>query len=248
MRNLHKYEELLPDEFEAEKQRAPVIYLALGPMEYHGVYNGLGIDPVKAYDICLRAAEMTGGIVFPMLPIGPGGGMSRSYLREHYHEQKRYPSLFTDLDTCRALYVDLLESFAQDLKFKVCCACGGHKPCGTMMKDIRDEHDGEFLGMKLLAAAVAEDCAAEAIEAERKRLGTDVPFFHGGVWETSMQMAVNREYARPELAYEKWNDKFRQYADEKIRDVSLASAEVGARINRATAQKIARHVNKALGR
>ena len=248
MRNLHKYEELLPEEFDAERNRAPVVYLALGPMEYHGVYNALGIDPVKAYDICLRAAELTGGIVFPLLPIGPGGGMSRAYLRENYDTQKRYPSVFTDTETCKALYCDLLESFARDLKFRVCLACGGHKPCGTMMKEIRDECGGEFLGMKLLAAAVAEDYSAEAIEAERKRLGADVPFYHGGLWETSMQMAVNEEYARPELAYGEWNAKFRKYADEKFKDVRLASAEVGKRINQATAEKIARDVNEALGR
>jgi len=29
------------------------------------------MDPVKGYEMCLRAAEISGGIVFPMMPIAP---------------------------------------------------------------------------------------------------------------------------------------------------------------------------------
>ena len=73
MRNMHKYEELTPFEFNQEKERASIIYVSAGPMEYHEECNVLGIDPLKGYQWCLEAAEITGGIVFPMLPVAPDG-------------------------------------------------------------------------------------------------------------------------------------------------------------------------------
>ena len=43
-RNMHKYEELTPYEFDQEKKRASIIYAAAGPLEYHEECNALGID------------------------------------------------------------------------------------------------------------------------------------------------------------------------------------------------------------
>ena len=71
-RNMHKFEELTPYEFDREKERASIIYAAAGPVEYHEECNALGIDPCKGYQWCLDAAEITGGIVFPMIPFAPG--------------------------------------------------------------------------------------------------------------------------------------------------------------------------------
>ena len=71
MRDLRKYEELFPEEFLAIQAKTPICYWACGPMEYHGLQNTLGIDPAKAYEICLRAASISGGIVFPLVPFAP---------------------------------------------------------------------------------------------------------------------------------------------------------------------------------
>ena len=62
---MHKYEELTPYEFDQEKERASIIYVAAGPLEYHEECNILGLDTNKGYDWCLAAAEITGGICFP---------------------------------------------------------------------------------------------------------------------------------------------------------------------------------------
>ena len=88
MRNLHKYEELFPDEFDAELKRSPIIYCAFGPMEYHCAHSALGIDPVKGYEMCLRAAVISGGIVFPMIPIAPSGAGRSFWLnqREEFYD------------------------------------------------------------------------------------------------------------------------------------------------------------------
>ena len=130
-RNMHRYEELTPYEFEREKERASIIYVSAGPLEYHEECNILGLDTNKGYDWCLAAAELTGGIVFPMLPVAPGGPfpfMSREDMREAYNWPQRreeytesfgslYPGIFFSREACRALYVELLEILANEGMF-----------------------------------------------------------------------------------------------------------------------------------
>lgn len=252
MRNLHKYEELLPREFDAEKRRAPVIYIAMGPMEFHGVYNALGIDPVKAYDICLRAVEITGGIVFPMLPIAPGGAppLRLPELRRKIKDLgvDYYPSLMTSIDICESLYRELLESFAVDLGFKVCVACGGHGPAQTLVKKIVEDCNGDIHGMKVIASGSLSH-NLDFIKAEYRRLGLDLqkhPVTHGGLWETAMNMGAKAEYFSAEAARKPECEVFRKYPDERIEELKYASRELGERINQFTAQRIAEDVKEAL--
>ncbi len=88
MRDLHCWEQLRPEEFYAEQSRAPVAYWACGPMEDHGLQNALGVDPGKASEICRRAARLTGGIVFPMVPFAPAGKSSGSASRSKISTQR----------------------------------------------------------------------------------------------------------------------------------------------------------------
>ena len=91
MRDKRKYEELFPEEFAEIMAKTPIAYWACGPMEYHGLQNTLGIDPCKAYEICLRAADLSGGVVFPMVPFAPGGAPP-SLKREELRRRKgHYP-------------------------------------------------------------------------------------------------------------------------------------------------------------
>jgi len=114
-RNMHKYEELTPYEFDREKEKASIIYVAAGPVEYHEECNALGIDPCKGYQWCLDAAEITGGIVFPMLPIALAGfrpymtheELRKCYKDPHFTEDYTtgvgfYPGVFFSREACRA--------------------------------------------------------------------------------------------------------------------------------------------------
>lgn len=252
MRNMHKYEELLPREFDAEKERSSVVYIAMGPMEYHGVYNSLGIDPVKTYDICLRAVEITGGIVFPMLPVAPGGSppLKLPELRKKIADlgENYYPSIMTSIDICEKLYRELLESFAIDLGFKICVACGGHGPARTLIKKIVDEYNGNIYGMKVIAAGSLSH-NLEFIKAEYQKLGLDLkehPVAHGGLWETAMNMGVKSEYFSAEATQNPECEKFRKYPDSRIEELKHASRELGGRINQFTAERIAEDVEETL--
>jgi len=60
-----KWEEMHPDELLAAIATHPVCYMAYGLAEPHGAYNALGLDWLKAYALCERAARTHGGVVAP---------------------------------------------------------------------------------------------------------------------------------------------------------------------------------------
>ena len=65
------YEELTPQEFRARLADAPIAYLPLGTLEYHGEYLPLGADGLQARGFFEKLAARAGGIVMPMLFLGP---------------------------------------------------------------------------------------------------------------------------------------------------------------------------------
>jgi len=65
------YMKLRPKQFRAEICRAPVAYLPLGTLEWHGEHLPLGSDALQAHSFFLKAAAELGGIVLPPLFVGP---------------------------------------------------------------------------------------------------------------------------------------------------------------------------------
>lgn len=60
-----RWENLRPRDMERRVNECPVVYVPFGSLEWHGFHNPLGLDTLKAYALCLRAAERGGGIVAP---------------------------------------------------------------------------------------------------------------------------------------------------------------------------------------
>lgn len=259
MRNLHKYEELFPDEFEAELKKSPIVYCAFGPMEYHCAHCVLGIDPVKGYEMCIRAAAISGGIVFPMVPFAPSVAMdangfvmdkpaNRSDIRNA--AKTFYPSVYTSIEVCEKLYYELFENFAEDIGFKVCVVMGAHGPAGTLAKKIAGENP-VFKGMKIISASSLSH-NQDLIESEYKRLKIS-RISHGGMWEAAMYMACNQEFVDPEKLKDARGGSYEEYISkaygrkalpsyEEIKKVSL---EFGERLVQAAAERIATEALKA---
>ena len=61
------YEELTPTEFRERLVEAPVAYLPLGTIEWHGEHLPLGSDGLQSREFFIMLARETGGIVYPML-------------------------------------------------------------------------------------------------------------------------------------------------------------------------------------
>ena len=65
---------LRPGQIAAEIARCPRVWLPLGTIEYHSQHLPLGLDGLQAHGLCLDAAEIAGGLVYPPLWWGTGGG------------------------------------------------------------------------------------------------------------------------------------------------------------------------------
>jgi len=61
---------MTPGEIVAARERCPVAYLPLGPMEWHGPHLPLGTDALVAHHLALRVAGIVGGLVMPALFAG----------------------------------------------------------------------------------------------------------------------------------------------------------------------------------
>lgn len=60
------YEFLRPNEIIEEKKRFSVVYLPIGPLEWHGPHLALGMDPLNAAAISKKVAGNIGGVVMPV--------------------------------------------------------------------------------------------------------------------------------------------------------------------------------------
>lgn len=69
-------ERLRPHQITAALAERSLIYLPLGTIEWHCHHLPVGLDALTAHGLCLRAAEQTGGLVWPVLYYGTGGGHS----------------------------------------------------------------------------------------------------------------------------------------------------------------------------
>lgn len=49
------------------RERTPVAYVPIGPLEWHGPHLPMGTDPLHAEALALEAARLTGGVVHPTL-------------------------------------------------------------------------------------------------------------------------------------------------------------------------------------
>ncbi|HZU87118.1 MAG TPA: creatininase family protein [Anaerolineaceae bacterium] len=65
------YAELTPAEFRQRLADAPIAYLPLGTLEWHGEHLPLGADGLQAQGFFTQLARRAGGIVLPMLFLGP---------------------------------------------------------------------------------------------------------------------------------------------------------------------------------
>ncbi|MBK1877418.1 creatininase family protein [Pelagicoccus mobilis] len=66
-------EHMMPREVDAAQSSCPTLFLPLGTIEWHGFQNVLGLDSLKAHELCVQAALQGGGLVHPPLYGGVGG-------------------------------------------------------------------------------------------------------------------------------------------------------------------------------
>jgi creatinine amidohydrolase len=69
-----RLELLRPAEIERALANGSIVYVPLGTIEWHSHHLPVGLDGLTAHGVCLRAAAGYGGLVYPPLYVGTGGG------------------------------------------------------------------------------------------------------------------------------------------------------------------------------
>jgi creatinine amidohydrolase len=65
-----RYEEMLPHEIVARREKCAAAFIGLGTIEWHGEHLAVGNDALKAEKLCELAAARCGGFAFPTLWYG----------------------------------------------------------------------------------------------------------------------------------------------------------------------------------
>ena len=155
-RNKVLYEELLPDEFIERINTCPIAYLPLGTLEWHGFHLPLGSDGLQSKGFFMKLAERIGGIVLPMLYLGPDLLVRKDgfdYIGMDYHSfEKEHPQQLEG----SAYYVEdelfqrILEATLRNLAragFKIVVA-HGHGPSTRAFSESKATFEEQF-GIRL---------------------------------------------------------------------------------------------------
>ncbi len=222
MTALH-YELLSPDELAAAQQQAPVAFMALGMLEWHGWHLPVGNDTLKAYALCERTAERTGGVVLPPYYLGVGGG----------HKEYPWTICYEDEAAVGRLVEATFDRLAAT-GWRVIVAITGHYP-------------GEHVRLAKEAAArhMAKPGAATVIALPEYELyeGPERPGDHAGKWETALLA-----YLRPELVHPEAMDRHPEDPVKGVfgQDPRLGTAELAEPVVRIMVVELAHRVQEAL--
>ena len=166
------YLESKPSELENMINTIPIAYVPFGALEWHGEHNVLGVDSLKANEICKRCAELTGGVLFPCVNYGAFNTMNFPFTLNF--TSKPY------IRMTRKLVKQLYE-----MGFRIIILLTGHYPT----KQIRQVRRATKKISKK-----KEDCFALGIP--EQYLIPDLNYYgdHAAFWETSLMLAINQKY------------------------------------------------------
>lgn len=111
-----RLERMRPEQVDAARAECPAIYIPFGSIEWHGRQNPLGLDATKAHEQLVGLAQQIGGIVYPPIFFGTGGG----------HSDYPYSYMFDPADLLR-LTTRLLHLLQRD-GFQSVILLSGHYP------------------------------------------------------------------------------------------------------------------------
>jgi len=188
------YSELTPKEFRERIAQAPIAYLPLGTLEWHGEHLPLGADGLQSQGFFIELAKEIGGIVLPMLFLGPD--------RKEVVDEKDYYGMdifgFRDLPPQQldgsvywiedGLFRQLIESALHLLKragFKIVVA-HGHGPSTGNFRNWREELSEKF-ELKLFVVWRDDESDGMGIQTD-----------HAAANETSLLMALHPELVQME--------------------------------------------------
>lgn len=167
-----RLEYMRPDEVSSAKEQAPYMYVPFGSIEWHGYHNVLGLDAVKAHEQLVGLAAKAGGIVYPAVFFGSGGG------------HLGWPSSFMfSPEPLISLVTELLKGFDADGYEKV-ILLSGHYPNKEQFLDSAIDRYRQASGQMDILALV---------ETQAK----DVHGDHAAKFETSLMLYLHPDRIDP---------------------------------------------------
>lgn len=207
-----RFEEMFPWELAQTIAEAPICYLPLGVLEWHGEHSAVGLDGIKAHAVCEEAARRSGGVVVPTLWWGSDerddlpdgtyltGGIERG---ERYHVPG---SMFwIRPETFRELLIDMFEAMRRR-GFRVIVVVAGHWSPRVYLPTVRTAGD-EFLGRH-------PDIRWLLVTDQEMAPDLDYPYEHAAGGETSLLMAIRPDLVALDKALETDRSLAAFYANE----------------------------------
>jgi len=195
------YAELTPKEFRDKIAQTPIAYLPLGTLEWHGEHLPIGADGLQSQGFFIELAKEVGGIVLPMLFLGPDRkevvdendyyGMDIYGFRDSSPQQLDGSAYWIE----DSLFRQLIESTLHLLKragFKIVVA-HGHGPSTGSFRNWSNEL-GEKFGLKLFVVWRQDESDGMGIQTD-----------HAAANETSLLMALRPELVQMENLSEDLN-------------------------------------------
>src|SRR5947209_5814382 len=123
---------------------APICYLPLGVLEWHGEHAAVGLDGIKAHAVCIEAAQRSGGLVVPALWWGADereDAADGSYLTGGIEHGERYHvpgSMFwIRAETFSALLLDIYQAMRRR-GFRAIVVVAGHWSRRVYLPTVRE--------------------------------------------------------------------------------------------------------------
>ena len=214
-----RLERMRPEQIAVAQAQRPAIYVACGSVEWHGYHNPVGLDTLKAHEQLVGLAGRLGGVVYPPIFLGAGGG--------HTH----WPSSFmVSAEPMIRILADLLHGFERDGYRKVILLSGHYPNQREYMLPAVTAYRAEGGAMDVLslienqAPGVAGDHAAKYETSYMLHLGPDL------VDMARLRVGPQGDIAAPDQVVNWMGDAYREhpcYGLVGLDPRAYASAQVG---------------------
>ncbi|MBO6727791.1 MAG: creatininase family protein [Rhizobiaceae bacterium] len=158
-------EVMRPRQIREAIERSSLVYLPLGTIEWHGEHLPVGLDGLTAHHLCIAAVASSGGLVYPPLYYGTGGG----------HGEFPWTVMLEDGAELEAILQKTLNRL-QDMGIHRAVIFSGHfaKEQLALIDGIAERWNAANKAMSVIATSVSR--------AEGLSLAPD----HAGVFETTL--------------------------------------------------------------
>ncbi len=234
------YIELTPQEFKERLAKAPIAYLPLGTLEWHGKHMPLGTDGLISSGFFIELAKKVGGIVLPMLFLGPDNSRTvdgKEYYGmdiESYHPQHPQQLLGSAYWVKKNFFKQILAEILKQLKragFKIVVA-HGHSP-STMAFYQSSKKWGKEFDLKLFTCWRNNESDGLGIQTD-----------HAAANETSLMMAIKPALVKIENLPKDMNEKPLGLDGKDPRE--FASSEEGNKIISLQVERMAKLLKEKL--